>query len=344
MTKTKGKVLVGLALVSSLVIGLVCMWCEQSLAQADRKYVIKFSHNQPIQTPQHEGALEFKKLVEEWSKGRLQVQVYPTQQLGGLREQVEGVQTGAIEISQQPTAILTNFAPQLGIVDTPFLFPNDKVMWQALDSPEILGDIHASLDKVGIKGLHFWANGFKHLTANKPIRSPGDLKGMKYRVMPSPLLVAQFKAFGASAVPIDYAETYNALQQKVVDGVEWPITSIREWKLWEVQKSMSLTGHGYLGYLMIANKKWLESLPPDLRDIIVRAEAESTTKMRRLTIERESADLTEIGKHMEVIRLTDKELSEFQKSAEAAWPTFSEKVGKDFFKKVQDAVGSAKAK
>jgi C4-dicarboxylate-binding protein DctP len=161
---------------------------------------------------------------------------------------------------------------------------------------------------------------------------------MKYRVMPSPLLVAQFEAWGASAVPIDYAECYNALQQGVIDGVEWPITSIRDWKLWEVQKSITLTHHGYLAYLVIGNKRWFESLPSDLQDIILSAELEAAKKQRQLTTERESLSLTDIQKHMEVIHLTDEQKKGFQNASMNAWPVWKEKVGSDFFQKVENAV------
>ena len=333
-------------LIFGVMFGVNWVGGSSSLAQqtprTDKKYVLKVSHNQPVAAPQHQGLEEFKKLAEEWSKGRLQIQIYPAQQLGGLREQVEGVQAGAIEMSQQPPAAITNFAPQLGVIDTPFLFPTDITkLWRVFDSKEVLSDIYASLDKVGMKGFHFWGSGYKVLTANKPIHSPNDLKGLKYRVMPSPLLIAQFKAWGVSTVPIDYAETYNALQQKVVDGVEWTINGTVDWKLWEVQNFMSMTNHGYLAYLVIANKKWFESLPTDLQDIILRAEAEGVKKHRQLLTAVETENIVTIEKKMKVIHLTEQERAVFQKASESSWQAFSEKVGPDFFKRVQETVAQA---
>lgn len=326
---------------AGLVAGCGGKGGEKKPAESEKKYVVKFAHNQQVDSPQHEGALVFKKLAEEWSKGRLEVQVYPAQQLGGMREVVEGVQTGAIEMAQQPTSILTNFAPQLAIVDTPFLWPNEEVLWKVLDG-EVGKEMLASLENVGMKGFHLWGAGFKHLTANKPLRTPADCKGLKFRVMPSPLLVAQFESWGASAVPIDFGELYNALQQKVIDGQENPLQTTKMLKLWEVQKCISLTSHGYIAYPIIANKKWFESLPADLQDVIVRAEAEAAKQERQILKEEEAQYLAEVEKSgMQIVRLTDEEVAAYRKASEACWPAFGQKVGTDFFQKVQEAIKAA---
>ena len=202
-----------------------------------QKIVLKFNHHQQIDSPQHKGAVYFKKLVEERSGGRIEVQVYPASQLGGLREGTEGVQMGTIEMSQPPTSILGNFSTAFSIVDMPFLWPNAKVLWTVLDGP-IGKEIMTSVEKKNMKGFSFWGCGFKLLTANKALRTPDDVKGLKFRVMPNPLLEAQFKAWGAFAVPMDFGELYNALQQRVVDGQENPLQSIRMLKFWEVEPTL----------------------------------------------------------------------------------------------------------
>lgn len=307
---------------------------QSTAAFCKAKYVIKFAHLIQVESPQHNAALYFKKLVEERSNGRVEVQVYPAAQLGKMRESTEGVQMGTIEMSLQPTSMLGNFSPAFSIGDVPFLWPNTKILWAILDGP--LGDeLMATLQQKRMVGFSWWASGWKNLTANRDIYSIDDIKGLKFRVMPNPLLQAQFKAWGANAVPMAFAELYNALQQGVVDGQENPYQVIRMLKFWEVQKCVAVTKHGFIAYGVIGNKAWFNSLPKDIQEIIVKAEREAAKKEREMQAQEAESDRAQIAKHgMKIVDLSPKEIDRFRQASKSIYNDFASKIGKDYFDRV----------
>lgn len=298
------------------------------------EYVVKFNHLIQVESPQHKAALHFEKLVEERSGGRVDVQVFPAAQLGGMRESAEGVQMGSIEMTLSPTSMLGNFSPAFSIADVPFLWPNSEVLWTVLDGP-LGSELMSNLEQRGIKGLSFWASGWKCLTANKEVHSIEDIQGLKFRIMPNPLLEAQFKAWGANAVPMDFSELYNALQQGVVDGQENPYQVIRMLKFWEVQECTAVTKHGFLAYGVVANKRWFDSLPKDIQEIIVQAEREAAILERQMQAEEAKSDRKQIEDHgMKVIDLSPEEVEKFREASSKIYGQFAEKIGKDYFDRV----------
>ncbi len=315
---------------------------QSNPAHCKAKYVIKFAHLIQVESPQHRAALHFEKLVEERSNGLVDVQVYPTAQLGGMRESTEGVQMGSIEMALEPTSMLGNFSPAFSIGDVPFLWPNAEVLWTVLDG-SLGSELMGNLEKRDIKGFSFWASGWKCLTANKVVNSIDDIKGLKFRVMPNPLLEAQFKAWGAHAVPMDFAELYNGLQQRVVDGQENPFQVIRMLKFWEVQECTAVTNHGFIAYGVIANKRWFDSLPKDIQGIIVKAEREAAILERKMQVEDEKNDRKQIGDHgMKIIELSQKEIVRFREASKPVYKEFAPKIGKDFFDRVVKKIESLK--
>jgi tripartite ATP-independent transporter DctP family solute receptor len=237
-------------------------------AVAAEPYKIKIAHANMPSTIRHRGVLEAVKIIEAKAGNRVKCEVYPSAQLGNNREMLEGTQMGTIEINVTPSAFFGGFYPPITIYDLPFLIDNNDELVKLNKTP--LGDmLLKDLDKIRLKGMALWPCGFKFLTNSKrPIRKPEDVKGLKFRVMEAPILIEQFKAIGASAIPIAFPETYNALQTGVVDGQENPAQAILAMKFYEVQKYMTLTNHGTAVDVAIANKKWFEDLPPDLQKII----------------------------------------------------------------------------
>jgi tripartite ATP-independent transporter DctP family solute receptor len=314
---------------------LTVAWLGQAVpGHCKAKYVIKFAHLIQLESPQHKAALHFKKLMEERSKGDVEVQVYPAAQLGSMRESTEGVQMGNIEMALEPTSMLGNFSPAFSIGDVPFLWPNAKALWGVLDGP-LGSELMKNVEKKDMKGFSFWASGWKCLTANKELRSIDDVKGLKFRVMPNPMLEAQFKAWGAHSVPMDFSELYNGLQQKVVDGQENPFQVIRMLKFWEVQKSTAVTNHGFLAYGVIGNKKWFDSLPKNIQEMIVTAEREAAVYERQLQADEEKGDRKQIeDKGMLVIDLPQKEIDRFREASKPVQDAFAPKIGKEFFDRV----------
>jgi tripartite ATP-independent transporter DctP family solute receptor len=300
------------------------------------KVVIKFSHNQQTSAPPHKAAEMFKQLVEERTNGYYDVQIFPAQQLGGLRDQVEGTILGTIEVTQQTPAIISLFVPKVMILDFPFLWPNnEEVMWQILDGP-IGRELLQSLEGRGLKGVDFWSSGFKNITTGKQsIQSVDDFKGLKIRVIPSPLLSAQYEAWGATPTPVDFKELYTALQQGLVDGQENPPGTIVDVKLYEVQKYMTESRHGFLHYVMVFNKKWFDAQAQAHQEILVQAMQEAGRWERQAMRDRDAdatRRITEAG--VQVNTLTVEAREQLRQRALQVHERFAERVDKDYLRRI----------
>jgi tripartite ATP-independent transporter DctP family solute receptor len=305
----------------------------EGAATAAPKWKIKLGHDHKEDSPHHEAALMFKKKVEEATKGEIEITIHPTGLLGTGIQMVEMVQAGALELLAIPTSNVQVIHPALQIMELPFLFPNRDEMNKALD-----GDFGKALVKPledkGITGLSFWESGFKQLTCNSPIRKIGDMKGKKFRIMPSPVIREQFKAWGAAPVPIDFQELYNALQQGVVDGQENPLMTIVTRKFYEVQKYVTLSSHAWLGYLFMVNKKFMESLPADYQKLVRQTAMEAAVFERGLIMKQNQDYINTIkasGK-TEIIDLGPDAVAEFQKASAPVYEFFGQNIkgGKEY--------------
>ncbi|MBF7084748.1 TRAP transporter substrate-binding protein, partial [Desulfallas sp. Bu1-1] len=198
--------------------------------------------------------------------------------------------------------------------DLPFLFPSREVCYKVVDS-EVGDALLTTLEDNGLVGVAWWESGFKQLTGNFKIEGPDSYKGKKIRVMENPVLIAQFEALGASAIPINFGELYNALQQGVVDGQENPIASIYEMKFYEVQKYMALSDHAYLPLVVAFNKDWFNALPAEYQEAI-KVEAKEAAKWLRE--EQRKLETEEFIPAMEKAGLTVIKLDEQTRQAFAA--------------------------
>jgi C4-dicarboxylate-binding protein DctP len=238
--------------------------------------VIKFSHVVAVDTPKGKGADFFAKRAAELTGGKVKVEVYPNSQLYKDKEEMEALQLGAV---QMLAPSLSKFAP-LGVkefeaFDLPFIFDDYKDLHKVTQGA--LGkSLLAKLEPKGITGLAFWDNGFKSFSANKPIRSPEDFKGLKMRIQSSKVLEAEMRALGALPQVMAFSEVYQALSTGVVDGTENPHSNLYTQKMHEVQKHMTLSNHGYLGYAVVVNKKFWDGLPADIRGQLNQAMTEAT--------------------------------------------------------------------
>jgi C4-dicarboxylate-binding protein DctP len=229
------------------------------------EFTAKFAHVLVADTPAGKAADRFAKLMAERTNGRMEVKVYPAGQLGNDTQIVEQIQLNTVQIGIPPTAVLGQFEPRMQLFDFPFIFPTREACYAVLDS-EVGKILLDGLSKKGFKGTAYWESGFKQFTTKgKPITGPNDFKGLKIRTMDSPLLIDQYRAWGANPVPISFGETYNALQQRVVDGQENPLISIEKMKFYEVQDYLSIGDHAYLGYAVIVNQKFWDGLPKDIQ-------------------------------------------------------------------------------
>jgi tripartite ATP-independent transporter DctP family solute receptor len=209
--------------------------------------------------------------IREATGGRLDIKLFPANQLGSDTDLLTQVRNGSVEFFNLSSSILATFAPVAGIVNTGFAFPTYDAVWQAMDG-ELGAYIRAQIAKTPILTVSkIWDNGFRHITSStREIRKPEDLKGFKIRVPPAPILTSLFKALDAGPAPINFNEVYSSLQTKVVDGQENPLPIIATTRLYEVQKSCSLTGHVWDGYWILGNKRAFERLPQDVREVVTR--------------------------------------------------------------------------
>jgi C4-dicarboxylate-binding protein DctP len=256
-----------LFLVMILVMSLAIVGCGQDNAAVNQDgsdgakvYTCKIGTDEPEGTPKHEAQMKFADRVAELTNNEVKITIYPGGQLGSSRELIEATQIGSIQGVAVPTSTVTGFEPKMSVFDLPFLFPSREVAYQVIEG-EVGDAVLATLEKHGLVATSFYGTGWKQLTGNFKIEGPESFKGKKIRVMENPILIAQFQALGASAIPINFGELYNALQQNVVDGQENPIVTCHEMKFYEVQKYMAISDHAYLPNIFAFNKAWFDSLP-----------------------------------------------------------------------------------
>lgn len=213
---------------------------------------------------------EASEAIKKETGGKVNIRIFPNGQLGSDTDMLGQVRSGGMDFLTVPGVVLANLVPMASLNSVGFIFPDYPAVWKAMDGN--LGNyMRTHIAKTGLVVTDkIFDNGFRHITAQKPVNLPADLAGMKIRVPVSPLLLSLFKSLGAASTPINFNELYSALQTKVVEGQENPLTLINNSKLYEVQKNCAMTGHTWDGYWMVANKRSMEALPAPLRAIVMK--------------------------------------------------------------------------
>ena len=245
-------------------------------ARAQGPIVIKFSHVTAPDTPKGLAAERFKELAERMTNGQVRVEIYPNSQLYKDREELEALQLGAV---QMLAPSLAKFSP-LGVkefeaFDLPYIFP-DKAALYKITEGRIGADLLRKLEPKGITGLAFWDNGFKIMSANKPLTAPGDFRGLRMRIQASMVLDAQMRVLGARPQVLAFSEAAPALRDGVVEGTENTPSNMFTQRMHETQTHLTVSNHGYLGYAVIVNKKFWNGLPGAIRGTLTRAMREAT--------------------------------------------------------------------
>jgi C4-dicarboxylate-binding protein DctP len=311
-----------------------------SAAIAQQPIVLKFSHVVAVDTPKGKGAERFKQLAEERTKGRVKVEVYPNSSLFKDGEEMEALQLGSV---QMLAPSLAKFGPlgvrEFEVFDLPFMFDNYADLHKVTDGP-VGASLMKKLEPKGIIGLAYWDNGLKVMSANKALRMPEDMKGLKMRIQSSKVLSDQMKAVGALPQVMAFSEVYQAMQTGVVDGSENTPSNMLTQKHHEVQKYVALTNHGYIGYAVIVNKKFWDGLPADVRAALESAMKEATAYANDIAKKENEAALEGIRKsgRSEVITLTDAQKSAWKKAMLPVHKENESRVGKDTIEAVYKAV------
>ena len=301
---------------------------------------IKFSHVVAQDTPKGLAAEFFKKRAEELTQGKVKVEVYPNSQLYKDKEEMEALQLGAV---QMLAPSLAKFGPlgvkEFEVFDLPFIFNDYDDLHKVTKGPAG----KALLDKLapkGILGLAYWDNGFKSFSANSPIKTPADLKGKKLRIQNSKVLEEQMRTIKAIPQMLAFSEVYQALQTGVVDGTENPISNFYTQKMHEVQKYMTITDHGYLGYAVIVNKKFWDGLPADIRTQLETALVEATDYANTIAMDMNKKDLESVkasGKTA-VTTLTPEERAALKTAMVPVHDKMASRIGKETIESFYQAV------
>ena len=261
---------------SIFVCAAVAALAVASPAAAQQPIVIKFSHVAAPDTPKGQAANEFKRLAEERTQGRVRVEVYPNSTLFKDAEEFDALKLGSVQmLAPVPGKLGPAGIPEFEVFDLPFLFPDIEAVHRAYRSPAAAA-LMQKLEAQGIVGLAFWDNGFRVMSANRPIHVPTDMKGLKMRINSSKVNAAIMKSVGALPQTIAFSEVYQGLQTGVIDGTEGPLSNLYTQKQYEVQKQVTLTYHTISNYVVLANKKFWDGLPPDIRTALEGAMRDAT--------------------------------------------------------------------
>ena len=331
--------------IRSLLVGLVAVGLSTVALAAD-PIVIKFSHVVAQDTPKGKAAEKFKALAEQYTNGAVKVEVYANSTLYKDKEEMEALQLGAVQLLAPS---LAKFGPlgvrEFEVFDLPYIFDGYEAL-NKVTQGAVGQQLLAKLEPKGIRGLAFWDNGFKSFSANTPIKKPEDLRGKKMRIQSSKVLEEQMREVKSLPQVMAFSEVYQALQTGVVDGTENPHSNLYTQKMHEVQKHMTLTDHGYLGYAVITNKKFWDGLPAEIRTQLDKAMVESTAYANQIAKEENDKSLEAVrasGK-TEIYTPTAEEKTAFKKAFVPVHKKMESRIGADLIQSIYKETGFDPAK
>jgi tripartite ATP-independent transporter DctP family solute receptor len=310
---------------------------RRATAATAKTFKARLGHGQAVTTPLHMASLKLAELVKERSKGRFEIQVFPSSQLGTTTEMAEAIRLGTIDMYGAGNAFIEGIAPFTGVINVPGVFRDGDHAHRV-----VFGFVHTdvyerSLIPLGLRPIGYVTNEFRHVTNNKrPIKTLTDLKGLKIRVAPSKIMAETVQALGGSPVPIDWSELFSALQQGVVDGQENPFIQIYSAKLYEVQKHLALTSHNWDAYILLVNEKFYQSLDPELQQILGQAGKEASDLAWK-----ESAKMT--GELLDKLKglgmsVTEIDPNGVREAVKVVWDSWASRVGPEGKRLIQRIV------
>jgi len=312
-------------------------------AAAQAPIVIKFSHVVASDTPKGKAADKFKELAEKYTAGKVKVEIYPNSTLYKDKEELEALQLGAVQMLAPSNS---KFGPigvkEFEVFDLPYILPDLATLRKVTDGP-LGARVLKLLVSKGMTGLAYWDNGVKEMSANKKLVSPADYKGVKFRIQSSKVLEAQFRALGSIPQVMAFGEVYQALQTGVVDGQENTWSNIYTQKMHEVQKYATVTNHGYIGYVVVVNKKFWDGLPADIRGELDKAMKEATAFGNGQSAKENDDALEAIKKSgkTEIVTLTPEQDAAMRKAMEPVYKDIASRVGQPLIDEFLKETGAA---
>jgi len=302
--------------------------------------IIKFSHVVAENTPKGQMANKFRDLVNERLKGKVEVEVYPNSQLFGDNKVLEAMLLGDVQMAAPALSKFSRYTKKLQLFDLPFLFKDIASVDRFQQSDAGKGLLNA-ISKKGLIGLGYLHNGLKQLSSSKPLRVPADAQGLKFRIMSSDVLAAQFKAVKATPLKKPFSEVFTLLQTKAIDGQENTWSNIYSKKFFEVQPYITESNHGLLDYMVVTSAEFWQGLPEDIRAEVKKAMEEAIVFGNKVALEKSLDDKQKIidSKRSEIITLTPEQRTQWVEVMKPVWKEFEAQVGKDM---IDAAYGSNK--
>ena len=309
-------------------------------AVARGKLQLRFSHVVAEETPKGLAVLRFKALVQQYSAGRIEVLDYPRAHLYRDHDEMQALQLGAVEMLAPSLSKFGRVGfPEFELFDLPFLF-DDAAAVRRITQGSLGQRLLEGLERQGLVGLGYFDNGFKQMSANRPLLAPGDFKGLRMRIQASRVIAAQMRALGAEPVNLNFSETRLALAARVVDGTENPISNFWTQRMHEVQTDLSLTDHGYLGYAVIVNQRFWRSLSGSDRSLLEHALGEALAYGDQISNNQNNKALTELraAGTTRVHVPTASQRALLRDAVDSVYKAFERRVGEPWMDAIRDAL------
>lgn len=320
-------------LVFLLTISVSFFAIASEAAAAEEVFELKLGHLADPANPYALGAIKIAELVEERTDGKVVIKIFPSSQLGNAQKLVEGLVLGTLDFAMTTTAVLGQFEPKLLVFGFPYMMRDRAHAYKALDTIGV--ELGLNLEPKGFKILAFFENGIRHMINNKrKINSPDDMKGLKMRVMSTPVYIELMKSLGADPTPMAFGEVYSACQQGTIDGLECPAVHFWQMRFFEVNKYITLTGHTYESEPLTMSMKTWNKLPEEYQKILVEATAEALEYSRKIAVEQE-ADFFQKIKDTGICQIDEVDIAPFAEKTKAVWEKLESTVGKDLMERIQ---------
>ncbi|MDL2280527.1 DctP family TRAP transporter solute-binding subunit [Selenomonadales bacterium OttesenSCG-928-I06] len=336
-----------LALTLIISLSLILSGCGGDKAvttKSDGPIIAKFTHVVAAETPKGKAIQYFATELEKRSNGRIKVEVYPSSQLYGDADEMEALVANNCQFIAPSSTKVVSLDPGFQIFDLMFLFPTEESVIKFFNDPEGGQKMLSRLEKKGLVGIGFIPSGFKQwFNSKKPIVTPADMSGVKWRAAAGGILTEQYTNMGSTSVSIPFGEVYSALQLKTVDGSENSWANIYSQKFFEVCQYITVSDHGRFDYSVISNKKFMDSLPEDLRALVKSTWRDSQDYAARIVKEEEENFKKQVlsSDKVKVVTLTPEQREAFKKSIEPTWNNWKSKIGEDIFER---ALAASEAK
>ena len=312
----------------TVLIGMLFLFAVN--AHAADPILIRFSHVTSEATPKGLGAALFKKLAEDRLQGKVRVEIYPRALKFNDDQALLALLFGDIELAAPSFAKFRSFSRQIQVFDLPFLF-SDVDAVNRFQRSEAGRQLLDSMLPQEIKGLAYWDNGMRVMSANRPLRTPKDLKRLRFRIEPSAVMQAQYRALGAATVPMPFGQVREALKMGLVTGQENAWSNIRSQGFHDFQKYFTEARHSFLGYMLVTSANFWTTLPPEIRIELEKIIQEVTVAVNKNAREKAKTDRQQVidSKKAEVITLTDAELEDWRTLLKPIWKQFEPQIGKE---------------